>query len=99
MNSLLSFLTTLNVFIGNPAEDITDALRAYVGPFLLIFIAIMAIKFVKDQQFMALISFVIIAIVVIIIFYTPGVLKSIATMFTGETGIDSSGSGGTGGGV
>lgn len=94
MNILLATLSN-NFMVLNASEQIVTTLQNYIGPFLLIAIAIFAIKFVKDQQFMGLIGFIAIALVVIIIFYTPGVLKTIASSFVTETSIeDSSGTSG-----
>lgn len=90
MNQILLLINQFFI-AANASEQIVKTLQNYIGPLLLVAIAIFAIKFIKDQQFMGLLGFVAIALVVIIIFYTPGVLKTIASSFTSETGIENSG--------
>lgn len=78
-----------SLILANVAEDIVAAVQSYVGPILLLIIGIISITFLMRREVMALVIFLVIGIVVAILFYAPGVIKSIALAFTGETGLDS----------
>lgn len=82
-----------NILVANTAEDITQTIQAYVGPFLLLVIGIVAFTFLFQRQIMQFVLFLIIAIVVAILFYAPGVVKSIAQSFVGDTDINQGDSG------
>lgn len=83
---MLSFMN--NIIIANAAEKIAGTVQAYVGPILLLIIGIIAITFLFRRQVTQFLTFAIIAIVVAIFFYAPGVIVGIARAFTGETGLD-----------
>lgn len=72
---------------GNAAQNIASAVQAYVGPFLLLIIGIVAITFLFKRQVTQFVIFLVIALGVAIFFYAPGVIVSIAKSFTGETGV------------
>ena len=80
-------LTLLNnIIVANASEKIVTAVQAYVGPILLLIIGVVALTFLFKREIMQFVIFIIIAILVAILFYAPGVVKSIAQAFTGETG-------------
>lgn len=81
------------LLLGNAAESIVSAIQAYVGPFLLLIIGIVALTFLFRREIMQFVIFLIIAILVAILFYAPGVIKAIAQAFTGETDLDTGNSG------
>jgi len=83
-------LALVNAFLlANVSDDIVKTVQAYVGPILLLVIGIVAITFLFRREMMQFVIFIVIAILVSIFFYAPGLVKSIAQSFTGETGIDS----------
>lgn len=79
------------LIFANAADDIVKTVQAYVGPILLLIIGIVALNFLFRREIMQFVIFLVIAIVVAILFYAPGIVKSIAQQFTGETGLDSGG--------
>lgn len=79
------------LLLANVSENIVRTVQAYVGPIFLLIIGIVAITFLFQRQIMQFTIFVIIAILVSILFYAPGVIKAIAQAFTGETGIATGG--------
>ncbi len=82
----------LNTLIAaNASEKLVGALQAYIGPILLLLIGIVAITFLFRREVMQFVLFIIIAVVVAILFYAPGVVKAIAEAFTGETGLKTGG--------
>lgn len=83
-----------NLIVANASEQLVGTLQAYIGPVLLLIIGIVAITFLFRREIMQFVLFVIIAIVVAILFYAPGVIKGIAQAFTGETGLDTGEGGG-----
>lgn len=80
-----------NFLLANAAEDIVHAVQVYVGPILLLVISVMALKFLFKTQMMQFGIFVLVAILVAILFYAPGVIKTIAQAFAGETGLEGTG--------
>jgi len=81
-----------NFILANISDDIVKTVQAYVGPILLLLIGIVALTFLFKREIMQFVIFLIIAILVSVLFYAPGVIKAIAQQFTGQTGI-STGSG------
>ena len=82
-------LALVNDFLlANVSDDIVKTVQAYVGPILLLIIGIVALTFLFKREMMQFVIFIIIAILVSIFFYAPGVIKTIAQSFTGETGLD-----------
>jgi len=83
-----------DLLLANVSDDIVKTVQDYVGPILLLLIGIVALTFLFRREIMQFVIFIIIAILVSIFFYAPGVIKAIAQQFTGETGISQDGSGG-----
>jgi hypothetical protein len=77
-----------DLLLANAAEQIVQTVQAYVGPIFLLVIGIVALTFLFRREVMQFVIFLIIAILVAILFYAPGVIKAIAQAFTGETGLD-----------
>ncbi len=63
------------------AENITGFLKAFIGPLLLIAIGIIAIKFLMQRQMTQFFQFLAVAILVAVLFYTPGLIQTIGTWF------------------
>ena len=82
-----------DLLLANVSDDIVKTVQAYVGPIFLLLIGIVALTFLFKREIMQFVIFIIIAILVAIFFYAPGVVKSIAQAFTGETGISQDGGG------
>ena len=88
-------LALINDFLlANVSDDIVKTVQAYVGPIFLLIIGIVALTFLFRREIMQFTIFLIIAILVAILFYAPGIVKSIAQAFTGETGLDQGSTGG-----
>jgi len=85
-----------NLLLANASDDIVKTVQAYVGPILLLLIGIVALTFLFKREIMQFVIFIVIAILVSVFFYAPGVVKGIAQQFTGETGLDSGGGSGWG---
>lgn len=83
-----------NLIVANASEKLVGTLQAYVGPVLLFIIGIVAITFLFRREIMQFVLFIVIAIIVAVLFYAPGVVKAIAQSFTGETGLDTGEGGG-----
>jgi hypothetical protein len=83
-----------DMLLANVSDNIVKTVQAYVGPILLLLIGIVALTFLFRREIMQFVIFIIIAILVSIFFYAPGVIKSIAQSFTGETGINQGSTGG-----
>lgn len=77
-----------NLLLANVSDQIVSTVQAYVGPILLLLIGFVALTFLFKREIMQFVIFIIIAILVSILFYAPGVIKAIAQAFTGETGVD-----------
>lgn len=73
-----------NILLANAADDIVTAVQSYVGPIFLLIVGIVALTFLFRREIMQFVIFLVIAIVVAILFYAPGIVKSIAQQFTGE---------------
>jgi hypothetical protein len=82
-----------DLLLANAAEQIVRTVQAYVGPVFLLLIGIVALTFLFRREVMQFVIFLIIAILIAILFYAPGVVKAIAEAFTGETGLDNGSSG------
>jgi hypothetical protein len=79
-------LVTDFVAAANPSQGLVDAIKAYLGPIVLLVIGIFALKFLLNSQIMAFVMFIITAIFVALIFYYPGIIESIASAFYNESG-------------
>jgi len=80
-------LSLVNDFIvANAAEDLVNALKAYVGPILLLIIGAVSITFLFRRQISQFLIFIVIAILVAILFYAPDFITSIAQNFVEESG-------------
>ncbi|MGV8847017.1 MAG: hypothetical protein ACOH1Y_18185 [Propionicimonas sp.] len=66
------------------ADKFTTAMRAAIGPIILLGVSLFAVKFLAQRQFTQFAMFCGIAVGVLLVFYTPGVLTGIAT-FVGTT--------------
>lgn len=71
------------------AADIVTKIQAFVGPLLLLAIGVIAIKHLMTRQMTQFFQFMALAILVLLLFYTPGVLVGIVNViggFFGTTG-------------
>lgn len=64
-------------------DSIVTNIREFIGPIYLLVISIVAIMFLVKRQTTALIQFMVIAIIVGILLFSPGIVQSIATMLSG----------------
>lgn len=80
-------LALLHSFIvANAADDLVGALKAYIGPILLLIIGAVSITFLFRRQISQFLIFIVIAILVAILFYAPDFITSIAHNFVSTTG-------------
>jgi sugar phosphate permease len=74
----LSSLTLLS----NGVNTITDNIRDFVSPIYLLVVSIVAIIFLLKRQTSALIQFMVIAIIVGVLLFTPDVIRTISTLLS-----------------
>lgn len=79
------FNATLVVAASGGAQKLVDAIQAWVGPIFLLAIGIIAITFLFRRQLMQFAIFIVIAILIAVLFYAPGVLINLASMFFSDT--------------
>jgi hypothetical protein len=72
---MLNFLHAY--ILGNGATDLTDQVRAFVAPFVLIATSLISITFLVKRQMTQFLTFLIIAVAVFAIFYAPGLLANL----------------------
>lgn len=58
-------------------NSLATTIRNWIGPLFLLAIGIAAFGFLFQKQFMKLIEFVALAVVVAVLFYDPGVIQAI----------------------
>jgi hypothetical protein len=75
------------VAAGGGAQKLVDAIQAWIGPIFLLAIGIIAITFLFKRSFVQFAIFVVIAILIAVLFYAPGVLINLASMFFADTGV------------
>lgn len=75
------------IVYANAADDIVNALKAYIGPILLLLMGIVAMTFLFRRQISQFLIFIGIAIVVALIFYAPDFIVSISQNFKDETSL------------
>lgn len=68
--------------------SIADGIRNFVGPILMLVMGIVAITFLFRREMTQFIIFLVIAIVVAIIFYAPGLIEDIGKNVNEEVGGD-----------
>jgi hypothetical protein len=85
---MLEFLTDTSglILATNPAQGLVDVIKLWVGPVVLLIISLFALKFLIGGRLMAFASFVLIAILVSILFYYPGIIQAIAGSFYDSSG-------------
>lgn len=76
-------------------QEIVSAIQDFVGPILLLAIGIVAIKHLVTRQMTQFFQFIAVALLILLLFYTPGVLLAIVDTVFGffagegqESGID-----------
>lgn len=79
-------LVTNFILAANPAQGLVDVIKAWVGPILLLVIGLFALKFISQSQIMAFVTFLIVAVMVAIIFYYPGIIENLAGAFYNSSG-------------
>jgi hypothetical protein len=83
---MLDFLVSDIVATGAGVEGFVGTIRAWVGPILLLIISAISLTFLFKRQISQFVVFILIAVLVAIIFYSPGLLVGIANTFAAETG-------------
>lgn len=71
-------ITNVNQVISN--------LQSFVGPIFLAIVGFFAITFLMKKKMKDFIAFIALAIVIAVIFYTPGIIHNLATMVAGLFG-------------
>lgn len=85
---LIDILLNVNDFIlaATTGKGIADGIRNFIGPILMLVMGIVAITFLFKREMTQFIIFLVIAIVVAIIFYGPGLIVSIGQGVNKEVG-------------
>lgn len=77
--------------------NIVKGIQAFLGPLLLFGIGVIAIKHLTSRQMMQFFQFLALAVLVLVLFYTPGVLltivNTISSWFGGGSISDAKGTG------
>lgn len=84
LSSLANSTAILLADSSGGSEQLADAVRNFVGPILLLIIGIIAITFLVKREMTQFIIFLVIAIVVALIFYAPGIISSLAGSVANE---------------
>lgn len=79
-----------DIIFANAADDLVNALKAYIGPILLLVIGAVSITFLFRRQISQFLIFLVIAIIVAILFYAPDFITAIGNNFVQESGTGSS---------
>lgn len=66
------------VLAGTSGDTIANGIRNFIGPIILLVMGIVSLTFLVRREITQFIIFLVIAIVVAIIFYAPGFIKSLA---------------------
>lgn|SRR5690606_19537734 len=74
-------------------ENLADWLRSFFGPLFLAGVGIIAIFFLFTREITRFVQFVVLAVFVGVIFYTPGVIVVVAKAITAALGVDDGGAG------
>ena len=82
---MLEFLVS-DIVANAGVEGFVGTIRAWVGPILLLIISAISLTFLFKRQISQFVVFILIAVLVAIIFYAPGLLVGIANTFAGEVG-------------
>lgn len=69
-------------------EGLANWLRSFFGPLFLVIISIVAIFFLFTRELTRFFQFIILAILIGIVFYVPGVVEAIATGLAGALGVE-----------
>lgn len=73
------------------ATDIVSNIQAFIGPLLLLGIGVIAIKHLMTRQMTQFFQFMALAILVLLLFYTPGVLIAIVNVVGDFFGLSAQG--------
>ncbi|WP_019635120.1 hypothetical protein [Actinomadura atramentaria] len=88
-------LVTTTVAQQDPnTQGLADWLMGFFGPLFLAGVGIVAIFFLFTREITRFVQFLALAVLVGVIFYTPGVIVVIAKAITTALGVDGGGSGG-----
>lgn len=80
INQLLGGVASNLTLLTGGVETITDNIRTFVSPIYLLVVSIVAIIFLLRRQTSALIQFMVIAIIVGVLLFTPDVIRTISTL-------------------
>lgn len=78
----------LELIADNPliVGGIADMIRAFVGPLALLACGIAALTFLFQRQFMQMILFLVIAVLVFAVFYAPNMIRDFSENFGEKAG-------------
>lgn len=79
----------MNVFLaaGFSSQGLVDWLQGLLGPLFLGAVSIMAVFFLFTRETTKFAQFVLLAIVIAVVFYTPGIIQVIASALTAALGV------------
>lgn len=66
-----------DLLLANSSAGLADQVRNFVGPLALIACSIFALVFLVQRQFMQMLMFVVIAVIVFAIFYAPEMIANL----------------------
>lgn len=77
-------------------DNLAKWLRGFFGPIFLVVVGIVAIFFLFTREITRFAQFLVLAVGIAVVFYTPGIIPSIATAIAKALGVENAG--GSGGG-
>lgn len=79
MNTLLALADTFSEITLADSSGLVNSIRNFVGPIVLLVCGIAALTFLFQRQIMQMVIFLIIAVVVLAVFYAPDFIRSLGS--------------------
>ncbi|MFE0270480.1 hypothetical protein ACFWZ7_25485 [Nocardiopsis alba] len=73
---------------GPDTEGLADFLRGFFGPLFLVIVSIVAIFFLFTREITRFTQFLLLAILIGIVFYVPGIIQAIAVALAKAMGVN-----------
>uniref|UniRef100_UPI0034A0CBDA hypothetical protein n=1 Tax=Nocardiopsis sp. 25L-1-1c TaxID=1009683 RepID=UPI0034A0CBDA len=82
-------LTLADISTNGPdTEGLADFLRGFFGPLFLVIVSIVAIFFLFTREITRFTQFLLLAILIGIVFYVPGIIQAIAVALAKAMGVN-----------
>lgn len=84
---MLSHTLTVASPVALSTNGLVTYLQGLFGPLFLGIVGIVAIFFLFTREILRFVQFVVLAVAIAVIFYTPGIVKALATGITSALGV------------